>query len=74
MALTFYSQTLSANGTANNFILDRAVNQANSIIVSINGLVQVPDVDYTVNSTNLNLIITPYASSDIEVRYIELDN
>ena len=74
MALIFNSQQISANGTANSFSLIQTVNSSNSILVIVNGLVQIPDADYVIiNSNTVNLAITPFNNTDIEIRYIEND-
>ena len=41
------------------------------VIVSLDGLIQKPTIDYTINSGSyLNFIVPPPADTDIEVRYI----
>ena len=63
------SQILIANGS-NLYTLDESVNSATQIFVIVNGLVQIPTVDYTVSGTSLTFVSnTPIIGSDIEVRY-----
>ena len=50
---TAYSQTFTGNGTQTAFTLSSSPVTVNNTDVSINGVVQVPGVDYTVNSVTL---------------------
>jgi hypothetical protein len=61
------SQTF-AGGNAN-ITLGTAVSLARRIIVTIDGLVQIPTTDYTVSGTILTLIPTPSPNSTIEVKF-----
>lgn len=45
----------TADGSANTFTLSRAVINHDEIIVSVDGIVQVPNTNYTVSSTTLTL-------------------
>jgi|DEB0MinimDraft_10_1074344.scaffolds.fasta_scaffold17977_4 hypothetical protein len=45
----------TADGSANTFTLSRAVTNHDEIIVSVDGIVQVPNTNYTVSSTTLTL-------------------
>ena len=61
------SQTF-AGGNAN-ITLATSVSEAKRIIVTIDGLVQIPITDYTVSGTILTLIPTPSPNSTIEVKF-----
>ena len=61
------SQTF-AGGNAN-ITLGTSVSLARRIIVTIDGLVQIPTTDYTVSGTILTLIPTPSPNSTIEVKF-----
>ena len=61
------SQTF-AGGNAN-ITLGTSVSLARRIIVTIDGLVQIPITDYTVSGTILTLIPTPSPNSTIEVKF-----
>ena len=61
------SQTF-AGGNAN-ITLATSVSDAKRIIVTIDGLVQIPITDYTVSGTILTLIPTPSPNSTIEVKF-----
>ena len=50
---TAYSQTFTGNGTQTAFTLSSSPVTVNNTDVSINGVVQVPGVDYTLNSVTL---------------------
>jgi len=58
------TETFVANSTVNNnFTLNRSVTSASDILVTVNGLTQIPLVEYTVSGTTLtfpvNLRVTP---------------
>ena len=62
------SQTLT--GGNKNYTLSSSVNNANSIIVSINGMVQAPAIDYTLNGgQGLQFSANTTANALIEVKY-----
>jgi hypothetical protein len=63
------NQTFVSNGIDNTFTLNKTIPNTKSIFVMVNGLVLVPDVDYTVSGTQLILNSIPNELSDIEVRY-----
>ena len=50
---TAYAQTFTGNGTQTAFTLSSSPVTVNNTDVSINGVVQIPGVDYTVNSVTL---------------------
>lgn len=58
------TETFTANSTVNNnFTMNRSVTSASDILVTVNGLTQIPLTDYTVSGTTLtfpvNLTVTP---------------
>ena len=61
------SQTF-AGGNAN-ITLATSVSAAKRIIVTIDGLVQIPTTDYTVSGTTLTLIPAPATNSTVEVKF-----
>ena len=63
------SQVLVATNTST-YTLDEVVENENEIFVIVNGLVQIPNVDYTVTETTITFISNiPIVGSDIEIRY-----
>jgi len=62
-------QTLNGDGITVNFVLDQET-YANSIIVSTNGVVQKPNVSYTVAGNLLTFAEAPAISDLIDVRFI----
>ena len=65
------SQSFTANGTATNFILSTNVSSQNNIIVSINGLIQIPITHYSITGNTLTFTDAPIANSKIEARSVE---
>lgn len=63
------SQTITPNGATNTFTLDQSAT-AEGIIVTINGVTQVPNTNYTVSGDQFTLQETPLATDIIEVRFI----
>lgn len=51
------------------YIMDDYVNSAKDIFVSVNGLVQLPDVDYNVTSNFISFVNELVYGADIEIRY-----
>lgn len=70
-AINATSQTFTANGTATNFTLSANVLNQKNIIVSINGLLQIPTTHYTISASTLTFTDPPIANSTIEARSIE---
>lgn len=62
-------QTLNGDGSTVNFVLDQEA-YANAIIVSTNGVVQKPNVSYTVAGNVLTFAEAPAISDLIDVRFI----
>jgi len=63
------SQTINGDGTTTAFTLSQSAT-ASSIIVSINGVIQVPTTSYTVSGTTLTMTEAPSATDILEVRFI----
>ena len=63
------SQTINGDGTTTAFTLSQSAT-ASSIIVSINGVIQVPTTSYTVSGTTLTMTEAPSATDVLEVRFI----
>jgi len=76
MSLIFNSQQIVSDGTTNTYSLSQTTTSANSILVVVNGLVQEPNVDYTVNANGdvIYLVSTPYIHTHIEIKYITTDD
>ena len=63
------NQTLNGDGSTVNFTLDYEAT-AESILVSINGVLQTPGIDYTTTVTTLTFTTAPAAGDVIQVRFI----
>ena len=65
------SELYAGNGSNTDFMVGSTVEQADDIIVFINGLAQIPDVDYTVDPGNNLITFTtaPVNQSNVEVRF-----
>ena len=63
------SQSITADGTNNSFTMSQSVSNPNYVLVTINGLLQIPTTDYTVSGTNITFAFTPINSAIIELRY-----
>jgi hypothetical protein len=63
------TQTITGDGTTTVFTLSQSTT-AGSIIVSINGVLQVPDSGYTVSGTSLTVAEAMATSDIMEVRFI----
>jgi hypothetical protein len=66
------SQTFTGNGVQQVFTLSSSIDDPDTLIVSINGLVKVPETDYTVSGNQLTFISAPAGSAAIEVRYLNI--
>ena len=65
------TQSFTASGTQNTFTLTTTIANQNNIIVTLNGLLQVPTTHYTISGTTLLFTDKPYANSLLEVRSLE---
>jgi hypothetical protein len=68
---TVTNQVIIPDGVANSFTLNQSATAA-SILVSINGLVQIPGASYsyTVSGTTLTLADVPLTTDIIDVRFL----
>ena len=67
------SQIIQSTG-ANTYTLNVPIATPQSILVIVEGLVQIPSVDYTVSGTTLTLSDYPAVNSNIEIRYYGVDS
>jgi hypothetical protein len=68
-----FSNVFTGNGATVNFTLDRTPGNANAVDVSINGVTQVPNVDYILNNNILTFTTAPpQVASQILARYTEV--
>lgn len=70
-AVNATSQSFNTNGTDTNFSLSANVLNQRNIIVSINGLLQIPTTHYTISGGTLSFTTAPIANSTVEARSIE---
>ena len=68
IGLSGNTQTFVGNGTANTFIMNSVITSSPNIIVTINGLLQIPTTHYYVSGANLNFYSPPSSDRTIEVR------
>ena len=66
---TILNQTINPNGIDNTYTLDQSATAA-SILVTINGVGQTPDIDYTVTGTDVTFTTTPIVSDTIQIRFL----
>lgn len=65
------NQTIDPNGLDSTFTLDQETT-AESILVTINGLNQTPEVDYTVTGDQITFTTTPIPTDTIQIRFIAI--
>jgi len=65
------SQTFTGNGSNTVFTLSTSVANQKNIIISINGLLQVPVTHYSITGTALTFTDAPYNNTVIEARSME---
>lgn len=63
------NQTITPDGVANTFTLDRD-STTPATLISLNGVVQLPDVAYTVTGNSLQFTETPLTTDIIDVRFL----
>jgi len=68
---TMYADVFTGNGTQTNWTLTASPVSINNINVSINGVVQVPGVDYTVSGTTLTTTSAVLLSAVMLVKYAQ---
>ena len=66
-------QQITPDGTSTTYTLTQSAT-ATSIIVSINGVVQLPNVAYTVSGTSLTFSFAPLKTDIIDVRFVTYFN
>jgi hypothetical protein len=65
---TITSQIFTGDGSNTNYILSSNVLAQNNVIVSVNGLLQIPTTHYSVTGNTLSFTSAPRANSRIEAR------
>jgi hypothetical protein len=63
------NQTINPSGSTDTFTLNESTT-AESILVTINGLNQTPEVDYTVAGDQITFTTTPIETDTIQIRFI----
>jgi hypothetical protein len=63
------SQVITPDGTSDTFTLDRSTT-AERVLISINGVAQVPSINYTVSGDQLTMVEIPLSTDIIDVRFI----
>jgi hypothetical protein len=73
-AVNANSEVFTANGTTFTFTLSSTdfIGKVNNSIVTVDGLTQIPGVQYTAGGNTINFLTAPVANSLIEVRLFEL--
>ena len=66
---TILNQTITPDGITSTYTLDQTATAA-SILVTINGVGQTPDVDYTVTGTDITFTAIPLVSDIIQIRFL----
>ena len=67
--ITITNQTINPDGSTSTYTLDQASTSA-SILVTINGVGQTPDIDYTVSVTDITFTTTPIPTDTIQIRFL----
>ena len=62
-------QQITPDGTSSSYTLNQ-VATANSVIVSINGVVQLPTVAYAVSGTTITFVSIPLSTDVIDIRFV----
>lgn len=65
------SQTFTGNGSNTTFNLSSNVSNDKNIIVSVNGLLQIPTTHYSLSGNTITFTTAPRANSAIEARILE---
>lgn len=63
------NQTITPDGSTASYTLDQTAT-ADTILVSINGVLQTPAVDYTVSGTTITFTSTPLDTDIVQIRFI----
>ena len=67
--ITISNQTINPDGTNASYALDQTATAA-SMMVTINGVAQTPDIDYTASGTTITFTTTPIPSDIIQIRFL----
>ena len=67
--VTVTNQTINPDGTNAAYTLNQTATSA-SVMVTINGVAQTPDIDYTVASTTITFSVTPIPTDTIQIRFL----
>ena len=67
---TFTKQSITANGTLTDFTLEQGVGDSSSILVSVGGIVQQPDVAYSATGKTLSFTSAPGIGTTVWVVYL----
>lgn len=62
------SQTFTASGSNATFTLSSSISNAKNVIVTLDGLTQIPTTHYTISGTTLTFTSTPITNTIIEAR------
>ena len=65
---TFTLDTFTGDGSTTAFVTSSTISSANSLIVTIDGLVQKPGTNYSTSGATVTFTSAPSASAEIEVR------
>ena len=68
-ATNIINQTINGNNVANTFVLDQSAS-ANTVLVSINGITQTPDVDYDVAGNSITFSTAPNNGDVVQIRFL----
>jgi hypothetical protein len=63
------SELYAGDGTNTDFTMGSTVEQSDDILVFINGVAQIPEVDYTVDNVTISFTSPPVNQSNVEVRF-----
>lgn len=72
MVPTAHSQIITPDGVTNSFVMNYAATDE-TIIVTLNGVVQQPAIAYSVSGTVLNFTEVPLVTDSIEIRFLALN-
>jgi len=68
-ATNIINQTINGNNVANTFVLDQSAS-ANTVLVSINGITQTPDIDYDVTGNSITFSTAPNNGDVVQIRFL----
>ena len=63
------NQTINGNNVANTFTLFQSAS-ANTVLVTINGITQTPDIDYDVTGNSITFSTAPYNGDVVQIRFL----